>query len=110
MKSERMAFVELGRKRLIVQVPLPTLAQAEFEPSAVITTCQTLGVTGIVLCARGGNDSEPMRARHFTTSLKGTEDPVTGGAAGAILGFIATSTGTSNRFRYTRADSPRAGD
>ena len=86
MKSDRMAFVELGRKRLIVQVPLPALGQAEFEPTAVITTCQALGVTGIVLCARGG-DSEPLRARHFTTSLKGTEDPVTGGAAGAILAF-----------------------
>ena len=86
IRSDRTAFVELGRKRLLAQVTPSELEQAELEPAAVVETCRALKVTGIVLCTTG-SDLEPARSRHFTTSLKGTEDPVTGGAAAAILAF-----------------------
>jgi PhzF family phenazine biosynthesis protein len=87
-ESPRSAFIELGRKRLVVQVESEMLAQLHLEPSNVMDWCRGLGVTGIVLFsdekrARSAN----WRSRHFTTSLLGAEDAVTGGASAAILAF-----------------------
>jgi trans-2,3-dihydro-3-hydroxyanthranilate isomerase len=90
IKPERATYVALGRKRLIVQVQLSELGQAALEPAAVVETCRALGVTGIVLCADGG-EPETVRSRHFTLSHKGGEDAVTGGASGAILAFYRSA-------------------
>jgi predicted PhzF superfamily epimerase YddE/YHI9 len=49
--------------------------------------CRALEITGIVVVARDATSPGLIRSRHFTTSLNGCEDAVTGGAAGAILAF-----------------------
>jgi PhzF family phenazine biosynthesis protein len=83
----RMAYVDLGRKRLLIQVHLSELGRTAFEAKAVTSTCRNIGITGIVLFSHDNSPTEPVRSRHFTTSLRGAEDAVTGGAAGAILAF-----------------------
>lgn len=86
-----MAYVALGRKRLVVEVPVAVLGHAIVEPSVTMDVCRALGLTGIVVFARDPNSPNLIRSRHFTTSLNGCEDAVTGGAAGAILAFCQQS-------------------
>jgi PhzF family phenazine biosynthesis protein len=86
-----MAYVTLGRKRLVVEVPFAALGQAIVGPSVTMDVCRGLGITGIVMFARDPNSPSLIRSRHFTTSLNGCEDAVTGGAAGAILAICQKS-------------------
>jgi trans-2,3-dihydro-3-hydroxyanthranilate isomerase len=82
-----MAYVDLGRKRLVVEVPASTLEQAVVGQAVAMDVCRALEITGIVVFARDATSAGLIRSRHFTTSLNGCEDAVTGGAAGAILAF-----------------------
>jgi trans-2,3-dihydro-3-hydroxyanthranilate isomerase len=82
-----MAYVALGRKRLVVEVPASTLGQAVVDQAVAMDVCRRLGITGIVVFACDPSSPGLIRSRHFTTSLNGCEDAVTGGAAGAILAF-----------------------
>jgi PhzF family phenazine biosynthesis protein len=91
IEPPRMAYVDLGRKRLVVEVPASTLGQAVVGQAVAMDVCRALGVTGIVLFARDPSSPGLIRSRHFTTSLNGCEDAVTGGAAGAILAFSQKS-------------------
>lgn len=80
-------FVELGRKRLLLEVTWDILKKVSVESSDVMDLCRRLEITGIVFFSRDNNRSNFFRSRHFTTSLNGFEDAVTGGASGAILAF-----------------------
>jgi PhzF family phenazine biosynthesis protein len=82
-------FVELGRKRLLLEVPFDILKKLSLESSDVMVLCRQLEVTGIVFFSRDKSRSILFRSRHFTTSLNGSEDAVTGGASGAILAFCS---------------------
>ena len=86
--SGRKRLVEVGRLRLLVQVPPAALEDARPRPQDVLRLCSELDVTGLVLFARDPSDPTRIRSRVFTRSLKGAEDPTTGGAAAAILGFL----------------------
>ncbi len=80
------SFVDLGRRRLLVGVDPGDLALCDPEPAAVLRACEDLGATGVVFfCVEGEGRA---RMRHFTRSLGGAEDPVTGGAAGALLALL----------------------
>ena len=91
IEPSSMAYVALGRKRLVVEVPVAALGQTVVGPSVTMDVCRALGITGIVMFARDPNSPGLIRSRHFTTSLNGCEDAVTGGAAGAILAFCQKS-------------------
>ena len=82
-------FVELGRKRLLLEVPFEILKILSLENSDVMVLCKQLEITGIVFFSRVNKKSKLLRSRHFTTSLNGFEDAVTGGASGAILAFCS---------------------
>lgn len=81
----RARYVDLGRRRLFLQVELETLPRCEPSAARVLDTCTGLEVTGIVFAADAGEGE--WHQRHFARSLCGDEDPVTGGAAASLLAF-----------------------
>jgi PhzF family phenazine biosynthesis protein len=86
--SGRKRLVDVGRNRLLVEMPPASLEDARPRPQDVLKLCSELDVTGLVLFARHAEHPERIRSRVFTRSLRGAEDPTTGGAAAAILGFL----------------------
>lgn len=80
-------FVDLGRNRLVIEVPRKILDSIQLHSSDAMNLCNDLEITGIVFFSRSGKNPDSIRSRHFTTSLNGSEDAVTGGASGAILAF-----------------------
>lgn len=80
------AFVDLGRRRLLVETDLESLPRCEPAPAAVLAACSALSAAGVVFFAEEGPGR--FRLRHFARSLGGAEDPVTGGAAGALLALL----------------------
>jgi trans-2,3-dihydro-3-hydroxyanthranilate isomerase len=88
--SGRKRIVDLGRSRLVVETSATALEEARLRPQDVLKLCAELDVTGLVLFARDAKEPGHVRSRVFTRSLKGAEDPTTGGAAAAILGLLRT--------------------
>jgi trans-2,3-dihydro-3-hydroxyanthranilate isomerase len=81
------AIVDLGRRRLVVEVPPTVLKDSHPDSPDVMAVCKALGITGLVFCAQDKERSGYARTRFFTTSLNGREDAVAGGAAAAVLAF-----------------------
>jgi PhzF family phenazine biosynthesis protein len=86
--SGRKRIVDVGRSRLLVETSPSALEDVRLRPQDVLKICAELDVSGLVLFARGAKEPAKVRSRVFTRSLKGAEDPTTGGAAAAILGFL----------------------
>ncbi|NYT93684.1 PhzF family phenazine biosynthesis protein [Salinispora sp. H7-4] len=82
--------VDTGRARSYVRLSPDTLEAVRLDPAAVLSYCAAEGVRGICLVARSDN---AVRLRVFTTSLAGTEDVATGGAAGGLPAFLAATGG-----------------
>lgn len=98
----RSALVALGRKRLLIQVDAENLAETDLVAGDVMRWCAALGVTGIVVFAtEKSGKTGTWRSRHFTTSLLGAEDAVTGGASAAILAFCRHVGGMNASTIYT---------
>ncbi|MEW5794911.1 MAG: PhzF family phenazine biosynthesis isomerase [Candidatus Zixiibacteriota bacterium] len=104
IKPDMMAFVDLGRKRLILDVRHSELERVDLARAQVIAICRTLGITEVVLCAYGNDQPPLVRSHHFTTSLLGAEDAVTGGAAGAILAFYRHAGESIDQLRIHQGD------
>jgi PhzF family phenazine biosynthesis protein len=81
------AFVDLGRRRLVIEVAPAALKDSHPDSPHVMAVCKALGITGLVFFAQDKERSGCARARFFTTSLNGREDAVAGGAAAAVLAF-----------------------
>ncbi len=86
--SGRKRLVDVGRNRLLVEVSPTALEDARPRPQDILKVCSEIDVTGLVLFARDPKHRDRVRSRVFTRSLRGAEDPTTGGAAAAILGFL----------------------
>jgi PhzF family phenazine biosynthesis protein len=86
--SGRKRLVDVGRNRLLVEMSPPSLEDARPRPQDILKLCSEIDVTGLVLFARDPKHPDRIRSRVFTRSLRGAEDPTTGGAAAAILGFL----------------------
>jgi len=83
----RTSIVDLGRIRLLIEVPSTILKSISVNPSDIMQVFKKFGINGIVFFSQDSGDKNTFRSRHFTTSLNGNEDAVTGGASGAIYAF-----------------------
>jgi len=83
--SSRQALVDLGRNRLVIEIPITILQSISINPLDIMLVCKNFGISGIVFFSLNFGDKNILRSRHFAASLNGNEDAVTGGASGAIF-------------------------